>query len=181
MQSLKNDTYTQVAAGFHEAASQTLLLSSSLLFVGAMLGFVLYTVARARDARATYDDLVVRVENLSKGQTPPSPSLEEIKQCLSKISFTRISRPIYVLIVCVALWAPSKVVSAVRTNYVNQAVTHFEQLLTIVRPHLAEGDEKQIRSQFAQIHSRNDYVSVITRLRQVAEIHGQSTPQFSVW
>jgi hypothetical protein len=66
-------------------------------------------------------------------------------------------------------------------NYTNLAVTYFEQSLAICGPHLTHQDVKEIRSSFASVKRREDYVEVMQRLEDVAIPHGLKLPQFTIW
>ncbi len=66
-------------------------------------------------------------------------------------------------------------------NYVNLAVTYFEQSMRIVGPYLEVYQERQLRSDFASIKNKRDYTELMSKIREVAKRHGKELPQFTVW
>ena len=69
-----------------------------------------------------------------------------------------------------------------RTTYINRAVNHFEQLAQIVAPYQREQDRLLVRSKFAQIVSRAQYVQLIGSLEELAHSQGvTSLPQFTIY
>lgn len=66
-------------------------------------------------------------------------------------------------------------------NYVNLAITHFEQSLNIVRPYISNEREKMIVSKYSQIDEREDYVLVMKNIEEIAKQNGVQLPDFSIW
>ena len=53
--------------------------------------------------------------------------------------------------------------------------------LAIVSPHLNESEEEQIRSRFAQIRTRDDYVTLMLDLDRTAQENDLMQVPFPVW
>lgn len=69
-----------------------------------------------------------------------------------------------------------------RYRYMSAAIAHFDQLMAICAPYLSNEDEKAFRSAFAQIACRNDYLTIVEKLRDHAHTHGVSKlPGFYVF
>jgi CRISPR/Cas system-associated endoribonuclease Cas2 len=63
-----------------------------------------------------------------------------------------------------------------RETYVNNAITHYEQLSKIVRPYISDEKNKIYISNFAQIQNKNDYVKLISELEKIAKENNQKIP-----
>jgi hypothetical protein len=67
----------------------------------------------------------------------------------------------------------------VKTKYINEAVTYYEQLVAIVTPYIEEQQINHMNSEFAQINSKADYELVINNLLEVVDENSLEKPQFS--
>jgi len=101
---------------------------------------------------------------------PENPALNQVAKRGGVILF----------ILCAFLVAFS-VVQVTQTAYINRAITHFHQLVTITGPYMNQEEMTLYRSKFAQVSSRADYVNVIEPLRQLCRGKGIKVPDFSVW
>lgn len=68
-----------------------------------------------------------------------------------------------------------------RSTYINRAITHYEQMTAIVAPYITEHEKIDIKSKFAQIKTKDDYVRIINRLTQVAQENKLYVPTFSIY
>ena len=68
-----------------------------------------------------------------------------------------------------------------RAAYVNRATNHFEQLAQIVAPFQTEQERLLVRSQFAQVASRQEYVKVLDSLAKVGRENNTRLPEFTVY
>lgn len=66
-------------------------------------------------------------------------------------------------------------------SYVNKAVTHFEQSMRIVAPHIDISEERLLRSEFASIKSKTDFTAVMEKVRTIAQNHKKPLPDFTAW
>jgi len=69
----------------------------------------------------------------------------------------------------------------VRFSYVNSAISYYHQLDAVSAPFIDQSERMSLRSKFAQIKSKQDYVAIIERLQAIAKQNGQSVPEFSIW
>jgi hypothetical protein len=68
-----------------------------------------------------------------------------------------------------------------RIAYVNRAANYYEQLATIAAPYLTETQRLQVRSQFAQVTTRAQYVALIEQLRTAALSNRAHAPEFTIY
>src|SRR5207302_1913983 len=101
-----------------EPAGQTLLSQMSFLFVVVIVNVMIYMLSTTERLRQRHRDLSDRVNRRARGEAEPVPSVAELQQALSQISFRRLSLLTYAMLVLLALWIPLAIVTAVRGNYV---------------------------------------------------------------
>lgn len=65
--------------------------------------------------------------------------------------------------------------------YESEAVSHIQQALTICSPYMSEEKVKEINSEIARIDSRNDYVVLEKKLREIADKQNIEIPNFNIW
>jgi hypothetical protein len=68
-----------------------------------------------------------------------------------------------------------------RAAYINRAANYLEQLANIAAPYQTEKERLLVRSKFAQIVSRDQYVLLIRSLEELARSHGASVPRFAIY
>jgi len=73
------------------------------------------------------------------------------------------------------------IISSVRLNYINRAVTHFHQLYAIVSPYAEDTEKEKYLSRFAQIQNKEDYSNLISELKSIALNNNQTVPKFDIW
>lgn len=66
-----------------------------------------------------------------------------------------------------------------KQKYINNAITHFEQLLKIGKPYMSEEQYDLYLSNFSQMNTRNEYVKILQELEEMAKINSQIIPEFS--
>ncbi|MBK6741858.1 MAG: hypothetical protein IPG66_02345 [Hydrogenophilales bacterium] len=152
--SFKDSLYQDIAKGLHEEPSLRLYSAVFGLLPLFVLGFIAGKAAASRQFRGDVEDL----------------EPEKVARFLSK--------PLLVVFVIMVAFS---VIQANQVAYVNRAVTHFDQLMSIVAPSLPEIDRLSFRSQFAQIASGEDYEKLVSSLEQLCNEKGLRAPSFSVW
>lgn len=65
--------------------------------------------------------------------------------------------------------------------YKNNAIVHIEQSLRIIMPYLSQKEINQLKSQFALIKSKEDYVELDKKLRDIARDHSTILPDFEIF
>jgi hypothetical protein len=158
LESARDSIYADVAMGHHELPSLYLLLAAFTAFM-SIFGFISgqWYFKRQRG----------RVAALS----------EEGRERRRN----RLNRALSWLLGVFAVFSVILLVRFVMINYTNIAITYFEQSLAICGPYLTDQEAKEIRSGFARIKKREDYVKIMQLLEGVAEPHGLKLPQFTIW
>ncbi|WP_284336584.1 hypothetical protein [Comamonas sp. NoAH] len=68
-----------------------------------------------------------------------------------------------------------------RVAYVNRAANYFERLSHIVAPLQTDLQRVQVRSQFAQVTTREEFVKVIDGMRSLARANNLKVPDFTIY
>jgi hypothetical protein len=71
--------------------------------------------------------------------------------------------------------------SGVKEIYVNAAVTHYKQMISICRPYIDEKEAQLIESKFGQISNKEDYSSLMKGLYRVCDKNGIKYEKFVPW
>jgi hypothetical protein len=66
-------------------------------------------------------------------------------------------------------------------GYTTGAIDHFEQSFAICLPFMSPRERDDVRSRFARIQTKSDYVAVLSMLEQKARQNSLEIPKFSVW
>jgi hypothetical protein len=151
----KDGVYQEIARGNPQNISVFLLSLTIFLFV-AFLGVVTGFVAGVRQFRK---------ESLSEEGEIATPSRTTFRIGVAAIVFA-------------AGWMA---ISSARAGYVNRAQVHYEQLLATTAPHMATEERVGSRSAFAQIQSREDFITVLSTLNEIAHKNRLEIPEFEVW
>ena len=70
----------------------------------------------------------------------------------------------------------------IRYKYLSTAIAYFDQLMAICAPYLSSEEERALRSAFAQMTCRNDYVMIINKLKDHASKHrADKLPEFMLF
>jgi hypothetical protein len=168
IKSVQNATYQEVARGLHEHASNQLV--SLLLFfaLGMATGAMGYW--RGRRSRPSREALeAMTVAELQERQTVLNRKLGRLETMLK---FSSVA-----VLLMVAFLAGNQL----RQSYALSAVGHFNQLSAILAPYIPVEESLLMRSQFSQIDTRADNLSLIGRMESKAkEVHAR-IPKFHPW
>ena len=181
IQSLKDETYQMIAQGFHEYSSlETILTITYLFFVFVFFGslYILFSAHKLRreslNSTEKSNDENSATDHRSNGQRAIELGLStRIKNWFVYLAYLMLFFNLF-LIGNVAF-------GSFQIKYVNCAITHYQQLLNICDPYISANDKKHIVSTFAQINNKDDYVSVIEKLKKIAKEKIQSIPKFEAW
>lgn len=66
-------------------------------------------------------------------------------------------------------------------SYIDRAITHYEQSLSICLPYLSKEERDLIRSRYSLIKNKNEYIAVIDTLTATAKNHKVEVPPFTAW
>jgi hypothetical protein len=135
---------------------------------------MLESLRKARDAVRNYDEM-------------PMTQLQQESERLQArlLSFKRrlgwTLKWGYVLIYGLAMLFGTQVIMLMRNSESSKANTFFEQSMAICRPYIDEHRAQLIRSRYAQVKTRGDYVALVEELRAVSGSSGQHLPDYRPW
>ncbi len=69
----------------------------------------------------------------------------------------------------------------VTTSYEINAISHFQQMISIDSPFITDKDRLLFVSRFAQIKNSNDYTTLVKQIEDIATKNGQDVPSFTIW
>ncbi|MFE1744431.1 hypothetical protein [Coleofasciculus sp. H7-2] len=64
--------------------------------------------------------------------------------------------------------------------YKENAIAHIKQAISICSPHLSNLEIKELNSQFARVKTRNDYILLDKKLRELAANNQLDLPKFDI-
>ncbi len=193
VQSFKDDLYREIAKGFHEETS--LSLATSLYYwvgYGVAFGLFLFTrktkglVSRIASTNKELDEL----ESIVDGYAEPSRPEEDIRVRISKLRAKNLGfapkaklmhGAAYVLFVLGIAFFASMVIETVKARYINSAIVHYEQSISIVSPLATDKEIAVFNSRFARVASKNDYETLISDIASVGSRGGLAVPVFKAW
>ncbi|HEY3932902.1 MAG TPA: hypothetical protein VGM58_11115 [Verrucomicrobiae bacterium] len=165
LQSLQDSIYQEIAKGSTNKAPQY------LLFLGMSMLAVIMGFMSAKRATKKKDKVEMLAEKLAQEK-----NLEELKKLAALIRkqadrWYRIAMTYNVLIFSFLFFR------YIETSFVNESVTNFEQVYTICLPNLLPSEKEQVRSQFAQIQTKQDYDDIMRHLKEVAAKNNLRLPK----
>lgn len=169
LEKFKNDTYRQIAKGFHESFSlQTHLIINFILVSGVALLFI--------EVFRLFFKLQKLTQDKKSGIAPPQLSIDELNK-----KNERRAKKVYLGAAMLAITVILFFIKYGEDSYINKAVTYYNQVLNIALPHLDSKKEKEIRAAFSSISNRDDYAKIIEELRDIATKNGRKLPDFDIW
>jgi hypothetical protein len=186
--SLKDGVYRQAAKGLHEEAALDLLVYVSLSTVTALAALDVAIFLKMRKNARELDELKAEFDELANlhanedSEDKKEIDIESIGLRLKR-SRNRIKKifPVllYVMIVSLALNAGAQFISLLEISESNSAYTFFRQSMAICRPYVSDQQAQMIKSRFAEINGRADYLTIIDELQHIAASHQRKLPEFS--
>jgi hypothetical protein len=73
------------------------------------------------------------------------------------------------------------VIGNAKARYINSAITHYEQSLSIVTPVATEKELAAFKSRFARVASKGDYEAIMSEMAHVGDHGGLKIPDFKAW
>lgn len=180
--SYKNGVYQQVAAD-NQSSVGVETFGWVLLFSGMTISFAMGRALRiTKESRSESQLLLQKLSDTppnSKPDDTPDTLRQEIATILKSVERGRWF--LYSASLFLAVLLVSRFISLTRLSYVSSADSHYHQVMHIVSPYLDAREQAQVESDFAQIGSREDYVSLLSRLEGECEAHGKTVPKFDPW
>lgn len=155
---LRDGMYADAAKGSYERASFTVLLLSLSMWGGVMGGLAGFIAAPSFFAKRRF----------SNGQRPRNRVILLLRNHV---------------VVLAALFALSLLaaVQVGRVGYVIRAANYADQLQQIVAPYVTPAERLRYSSKFAQVTTRQEYVSLIEELKLVAQKNAAKVPDFALY
>ena len=193
VQSFKDDVYREIAKGFHEEAS--LSLANAIYYwigYGVAFGLYLFTrktknlVSRIASKTKELDDL----EAVTEGRAEPNESKDQIPLRISKLraEYSGLARKAkwvhtaaYVCFAFGIFFFAWMAIGTAKDRYINSAIVHYEQSLSIVAPLASAKELVEFKSRFARVASKGNYEMLISDIAEVGERGGLTLPEFKAW
>lgn len=189
----KDDLYREIAKGFHEESS--LSLANTLYYMigyGVAFGFFLLTrktkdlVSRISTTNKELDDL----EAIVDGQTASSGVNDDLHVRILKLRAKNIDiaprinfmhKTAYLLFAVGIAFFAWIIIGNTKDRYINSAIVHYKQSLSIVTPLANDKELATFTSRFARIESKRDYEALISDIAHIGVRGGQKLPAFKAW
>ncbi len=174
--SMRDSYYVDVARGQNDRASLWLASVSVIAGIYFFTAMFAYRRGRRKGRLAAKEDWK-RIEAKFPSQEARLAAVDMEAMRLNR-EIEKLERIGILLAVLVISFLLFRVISL---EYVSSAASHFEQDFAICSPYISETDRLFIRSQYAQMRSRDDYNRLLQRLEDVAHSNGVSLPEFTPW
>ena len=171
IQSFKDDIYREIARGHHDRASETIFILLMMLLMLAPIAIIFLGYTRFTSRRKQRLERIDTERN--KTIDAKLAALEHVDARITKLIWMNVGVAVLLTIVSATL--------TVKTVYIGSAVTYYDQLMAIATPYLTDNKVKLIASEFAQIKNQDGYERIISELRSLAKMKGQSVPAFNIW
>lgn len=143
----RNGIYSEIAKGFHESVSLEILTWITSVFVGTVVAVVFLKIKGHKKSALSNDGFL----------------------------FKTINR-IYFLILYLVFSITFVGLNIVKIQYINRSIVYFEQLLNVVSTEITDDSYKGFQSEFAEIKTKNDYISSINKLKRIGKKSGKKLP-----
>jgi hypothetical protein len=175
----KDDCYQLIARGFSESASLSLFSELNAIYISICILFTLYLFEKISEGNKKLRELDVLITKPSEAQES-KPSIEERLRKITRL-MTKAKLLAWSCVVIIVFIVSMKVLSIVKLNYVNSAITHYRQMISICRPYISEKEAQIIDSKFSQISNKEDYASLMLELYQICEKNKIKHQTFLPW
>lgn len=193
VQSFKDELYREIAKGFHEESS--LSLANTLYFwVGYGVAFGLFLLMRKTKDLVSHsvamDKELDDLEAIADGRSVPSEPNDDIQLRISnlrtkkshlapKVKFMHMTA--YLLFALGIAFFAGMIIGNVKAQYINSAITHYEQSMSIVAPLANDKELAVFKSRFARVASKSEYEALMSDIARVGEHGGFKVANFNAW
>ncbi|WP_428385426.1 hypothetical protein [Nevskia ramosa] len=193
VQSFKDDLYREIAKGFHEESS--LSLANTLYYwagYGVVAGLFLFTrktkdvVSSIAAVSKELDD----IESMVDGSAKPNKPEDDIRTRISKLRDANLGvaprakflhKAAYVLFSLGIAFFAWMIIGNAKGRYINSAIVHYAQSLSIVAPLATNKELATFQSRFARVTSKADYEALISEIATVGARGDLRIPDFKAW
>lgn len=193
VQSFKDDLYREIAKGFHEESS--LSLANALYYwVGYGVAFGLFLFTRRTknlvSKISSHNKKLGDLEAIADGDVDSREPNNDIRMRISKLREENSSlapkaklmhKAAYFLFALGIAFFAWMVIGMEKARYINSAIVHYEQSLSIVTPLATDKELAAFKSRFARVASKGDYEALISDIAHVGERGRLKVPDFKVW
>ena len=173
--SVRDGFYVEIAQGHTDRASLWLVAYSTIpMFWG--FAFFIAWMRRGGEQKETAEEATRMRSDASYREKRLGELKAELKVLERRLALLQRAALLLGIFMLSLL-----VFRAIKLTYISSAITHYEQAFTICLPYLSEPERSSIRSQYAQIKTKEDYVRVLQRLQDVATGHAVTLPTFNPW
>lgn len=162
IEKLKDGIYQEISKGMHEGVTLELYILINAVLLGLIIAicFAALVVRLRKSGKVT---LAVKLERATL--------LSRHVGVWSFVSFIAVYMVFAVTVVSFSL---------VKTKYINQAITHYLQVLTIAKPYLNSNQVEKFNSEFAQIKNSKEYKNLINEIEDVLKDNQLEKPEFEI-
>lgn len=200
VEAFKDDIYLDIAKGFHEKQSvSTANLMAILTAYGVAGSLFLLTRASKNNVdkvdrtRTEIEGLEAKIEDGKPQAKSPMSSQERQADLRARLAAAkannlalesrvrrlhRFTLGAFSLSLALVAWV---LVGNAKSNYINTAIAHFEQSLAIVSPYAMQEELLMLRSRFAQVTNRDDFVAVLSEIDRIGDRSGLELAGFEAW
>lgn len=172
LSSLRDGIYEEIARGTYERAGEMVL--SIFIGIGTSVPLVILSasllIAKVRISERTFTPASSFVS------TPTPATMPATAPASARNTLRRLATVSVLLSLAIAL-----LISNFRMIYIIRAANHMEQLQRVVAPFVPDQQRLLFASRFAAMHTRDQYVSLITELTDIAHRNNARVPVFNVY
>lgn len=193
VQAFKDDIYREIAKGFHEESS--LSLANALYYwIGYGVAFGLFLLTRKTkdlvSSIATTSKELDDLEAIVDGHAEPSGEKDDLHVHISNLRVKNLGlapkvnlmhKAAYLLFALGIAFFAWMIIGTAKDRYINSAIVHYKQSLSIVTPLATDKELATFKSRFARVASKGDYEALISDIEHVGDRGGLKVPDFKVW
>jgi hypothetical protein len=174
---IQNNIYIEIGKGFHEGLSKKSFNILNMLYVYVIIYIIVRIIL---DYRETEKNL----QMIQKEQTTSEkPTMKELNNKFKELNnkFKKMGKYNLICLLLATFVICISILDKVQYEYINSAITYYQQMNVINRPYLSQNENLRIESEFAQISSKEDYVKIVNNLKDIALKNKQKVPTFDIW
>jgi hypothetical protein len=184
VKSFKDAVYVDVSAGLHEVPSMLLLSHAWSLEAGALCAVLFYGFTSLRNSKRKVEKMREMLTGKHKTNTERElTSEEDWKKEVTELALQvqSVERAGVVVAAFLVFMMSGMMWIAIKTSYANSAIVYYKQMAAIVSPDITDDARRMYDSRFASIENGDDYSSLITELRLIADKNNRRYPKFTIW
>lgn len=194
VQTFKDELYREIAKGLHEESSLSL---ANTLYYWVGYGVALWLFLLTRKTKGLVSHIATSIKNIDdleaivdgRNSEPSEPERDfhvrisnlraENSKLAPKAEF--LHKTAYLLFAFGIAFFAWMIIGGAKARYINSAIVHYEQSLSIVTPLATDKELATLKSRFARVASKGDYEALITDIAHVGDRGGLKLPEFEVW